>query len=165
MAEAERTVQRCNIKAIDEERIRFDIMLGIINDEMAIKAGRYLQAKQGSEKHLSSIKDLNLRSLLPRVLYYRAQALQALGENELAYELLEDAYGIAKSIRAIPLLWPVLALLSHLEAEDENWQKAEKLKAEARAIVRDIATETPEDLRVKFLQRPTVSALADPSQK
>jgi tetratricopeptide (TPR) repeat protein len=165
LAEAERTVQRCKIKAINEERIRFDIMLGIIKDEMSIKAGRYLQAKQGSEKHLSTLKNLNLKSLLPRVLYCRAQALQALGEIELAYELLEEAYELAVAMRARPLLWPVLALLSYLEAEGENWQKAEKLKAEARAIVSDIATETPEHLRIKFLQLPTVSALVDPSQK
>ncbi len=165
LVEAERIVQAANVRAVGDERTRFVVMLGMVEDHLALKMGRYRQAISGSEQRLATLRTLKVNSQIPRVLLIRAQALRALGKREEVQELLEEAYELAVAMRARPLLWPVLALLSHLEAERENWQKAKKLKAEARAIVSDIATETPEDLRVKFLQRPTVSALVDPSQK
>jgi tetratricopeptide (TPR) repeat protein len=165
LVEAERIVKAANVRAVGDERTRFVMMLGIVEDHVALKMGRYRKAISGSEHRLATLRSLNVNSQIPRVLLIRAQALRALGKKEEAQEILEEAYELAVAMRAKPLIWPVVALLSNLEAEGENWQKAEKLKAEARAIVSDIATETPEDLIEKFLQRPTVSALVDPSQK
>jgi tetratricopeptide (TPR) repeat protein len=163
LVKAERIVQAGNARALGEERIRFVVILGIVEDHVALRMGRYNQAITGSERRLATQRSLQMNSQIPRVLRIRADALLALHNEADARECLDEARELSASMGARPLLWPVLAKLSQIEAAGGNWEKAEMLKSEARNIVDDIAADAPEALRHEFLGLPEVKALSDRS--
>jgi tetratricopeptide (TPR) repeat protein len=163
LAEAEGTGQLGNVVAEGEERTRFVTILGIAEDHAALKMGRFSQVISGSSQHLATLRSLNMNSQIPRVLYLRAHALQALRKEVDARESLEEAREHSETMGARPLLWPILAKLSQLVAASGNWERAKILKEEARKVVGGIAADSPEWLRSAFQSLPDVRALSDRS--
>jgi tetratricopeptide (TPR) repeat protein len=159
LAEAEQIVQLGSVRALGEERTRFVTMLRIVEDHVALKMGRYKQVISGSDQHLATLRSLNMNSQIPRVLSIRAHAFHALRMEVDARESLEEARELSESMGARPLLWPVLAKLSQLEEASSNWDRAKRLKEEARDVISGIASTIPAPYRNTFLDIPAVKKL------
>ncbi len=164
LAEAERIVQLGNVRALGEERTRFVTILGIVEDHVALKMGRYSQVISGSDQHLATLRSLKMNSQIPRVLSIRAHAFQALRKEADARECLEEARELSQSMGARPLLWPVLAKLSQLEEASSNWERAKMLNEEARDVISGIASTIPDPYRNTFLNLPAVKKLVHTGQ-
>jgi hypothetical protein len=65
---------------------------------------------------------------------------------------------LAESLGALPLLWPVRAVLGTLLAESDA-AESERSLAAARSAVNEIAADLPDALRDEWLTRPDVDAL------
>lgn len=85
-----------------------------------------IQSLDESETYLSQFGD---KSLLSSALFYRADALRGLGQNELALEIVDDAIELARSSSMIDIEWFSVKLKSEiLENMKAYEQEVENLR-------------------------------------
>ncbi|HET7035865.1 MAG TPA: AAA family ATPase, partial [Thermomicrobiaceae bacterium] len=85
--------------------------------------------------------------------FSRAQALAALGQYEAAQAALLAIQGVAQALEARPWSWRIHLERGKLCAQQERQEQAVAEFAAARAIIDELAAETPDDLRPAFLDQ------------
>ncbi len=135
-----------------------------VRSELSLLRGQPGQALAITEE-VEAIARRVARRPMPEILYWRARALQAVGDLVSASATLKRARERAERIGQRPLLWRILALQAELAAQAGDGAQAAESVAQARAIISGIAdhTGTPE-LRASFLARASVRAVLNPTQ-
>lgn len=113
-----------------------------------------------SEPHITLLQRNDMVPMLVDILLLRGQALAALGQNDDARAILEQARIYAYERRLQRSQWQILAALAELA---ETPEQALALRAEAAAVVQTIADRLPSpDLRASFLRQPEVRQVLAP---
>lgn len=129
--------------------------------ELALFEGRFSDALEHARTLADRMRALEIRFLLPDVLFRQAHAQLGLEDPAAAEASLREAETLARQMSARPILWRILAELSQMERTRGREEQAEGLRQEAREIVDWIAARAPEDLRASFLDRAQVRAVFD----
>jgi class 3 adenylate cyclase/tetratricopeptide (TPR) repeat protein len=138
---------------------RYTIFLSLANIELAAAEGSFQLALTLAENLLSEVFPLT-RIDIPDVLRWKAKALQGLGRNEEALQVLTDARAFAAGFGCNLHLWPIMGELADLHEKAGNQEEAVANWQEARAIVVQIAESLREvGLHDSFLNQPRVSKL------
>jgi tetratricopeptide (TPR) repeat protein len=107
-----------------------------------------------NNRHHELFEKNQLISLFADVLFLRGRALVALGRNDDARSVLDQARIIAHEKQLRRVHWQILAVLANLALTPED---AQALRAEASQIINTIADSLPSDnLRATFLAKPEV---------
>lgn len=138
------------------QRVRF----GWVRAEVALLNGDPGAATTAAHEAV----ELAERSGAPRhvakgLLFLGVAQVQAGAEHEAALSLRRGAL-LAESLGALPLQWPVRAVLGALVAESDP-AESDRCLAVARRAVDRIAADLPPDLRAEWLARPDVAALRE----
>lgn len=114
---------------------------------------------------IERLRQFQMRPDMAQALYLVAQAHQALGNPDAAYDYVVQAQQRAQSINLRRLLWRIDGALADAEAERGRATEASAWRDQAREIVEYIACHAPSDLRATFLNLDAVRAAtrADPS--
>jgi DNA-binding SARP family transcriptional activator/tetratricopeptide (TPR) repeat protein len=147
--EAEALLAQGKEDATQESHPHYALTIPLAEVELALSQGNYQKAVAESYTLLARLRQFDMQSQIPRVLYLQGQALLRLGQIELACERLAEAHTVAEAIGSQPMLWQILATLSRLEPDSA---KANQLRQQAQELVKRIADNvgTPE-LRLSFL--------------
>lgn len=94
-----------------------------------------------------------LRQYLPEVMLAQARALMRLARIEESANVLAQARALAQTMNARWSMWQVLAASSRVETLRGNLERARALQIEARALIDEMATHTPEKYRARFVER------------
>ena len=125
------------------------------------------QHEHGRALHLTEVlggplREFRLKLYSPHVLLLRALALHALGRVDEAWEQLQAALAESRAVNGRWGLWQSLELGSALEAQRGHMGEAQRLRAEAAAVIQYIAEHaTGSGLRESFLDLPRVRAIID----
>jgi tetratricopeptide (TPR) repeat protein len=117
---------------------RYTIFLSLANIELAVAEGNFQLALTLAENLLSEVFPLT-RVDIPDVLRWKAKALQGLGRNEEALQVLTDARASAAGFGCNLHLWPILGELADLHEKAGNQGEAAAIRREAHVIVLQIA--------------------------
>lgn len=136
------------------------VRLGWVRAEVALLTGDPQAAVAAAQDAV----ELAERSGAPRhvakgLLFLGVAQVQAGATREAALTLRRGAL-LAESLGAVPLQWPVRAVLGALVAEHDPVESGRCLAA-ARQAVDKIAAELPPDLAAEWLTRPDVTALRE----
>jgi tetratricopeptide (TPR) repeat protein len=136
------------------------VRLGWLDAEVALLVGDGETAATAAEQAV----DLAERSGAPRHvakgLLFLGVALVEAGRLDEAATALKRGGLLAESLGTLPLLWPSRAVLGALLADSDPKQSARFLSS-ARATVKTIAEDVPDDLRDEWLARPDVGAVLE----
>ncbi len=142
----------------DSIKLRMTIELRLAEGELALAEHDARRALNVLDELISTQSRLELRALLPMALHGKARALVALGRVQEAESALGQAQDEALRLGARWSLWQILALLADV-IEPRAAEDAGNLRRQARAIVDDIASHTPDELRTSFLNISAVTRL------
>lgn len=121
--------------------------------ELALAEEDYPRALSWCESFREFCKGSTLQQFVPELLMARAQSFQKLGEWDAAAEGLAEARAVAEDMNARWSLWQIFAAQSRLEHARGNLENAKVFRAQARALIDEIATRTPEKYRASFMRR------------
>jgi tetratricopeptide (TPR) repeat protein len=135
------------------------VSVPLAEGEIALRQGDY-------ERILAVTDDLRqfgARTYIPQALYLQAQALLALGQDDAARDVLQEACVEAEAIGSRRTLWSILFALSQPHTDPSE---AERLRQQAQEIIQSIADHigNPE-LRASFLNLPHVQEVFEPIAK
>lgn len=136
------------------------VRLGWVRAEVALLTGDPARAVEAAHEAV----ELAERSGAPRhvakgLLFLGVAQIQAGATHDAALALRRGAL-LAESLGALPLLWPVRAVLGALVADTDPAESERCLEAARRAVA-SIAEELPESLRGPWLARADVSAVLE----
>jgi tetratricopeptide (TPR) repeat protein len=147
--EAEALLAQGKEDATQESHPLYALTIPLAEVELALSQGHYQRAVAESQTLLARLRQFEMQSQLPRVLYLQGQALLRLGQIELARERLAEAHTVAEAIGSQPMLWQILAALSQLEPDPTQ---AKHLYQQAQAVVKHVADNLGKpELRLSFL--------------
>jgi tetratricopeptide (TPR) repeat protein len=137
-------------------------LLGSIRCQLALAHGQPDEGLRSAEQFLALAREVQEGRDLPELLYWRGQALQALGQIEAARASLEEARALAQPAPLRRILWRIDLALAELEAQAGRTSEAAALRRSARDHITYIADHagSPE-LRASFLARAAVQAALD----
>jgi tetratricopeptide (TPR) repeat protein len=122
--------------------------------EILLRNKQYERALQIAEKYLDTLGHQQVKILVPDLLNQKARAQVGLGQDDRAYETLQEAVGLARYQDSLRILWALLLDLAELEG---NRRAAEELQEEARTVIAAILENISDpSLRQKFLNLPQV---------
>ena len=138
------------------------IRVGLAKAELAMSKKNYDLAGVLADQICDDLRAGGIRYLRPDVLLLKGRSLLAREPDrvEEAVAILQQARAEAEALGSRRTLWPILAILGNLEQEQGRMAEANKLRQQAREIIRYIVdhTTTPE-LKRSFLGLPAVKAL------
>jgi tetratricopeptide (TPR) repeat protein len=146
-----------NITPTDHESL-FGSANILVNAELMLAQNDYARVIQACDQFIEYKHSHRLRQDLPNALYFKALALEKMGDANQARMLLNEARIEAESTNARWIWWRILAALAEME---NNRARARELRTNARAIITFIADHTPDNLRASFLNTPEVRAVME----
>ncbi len=151
------------ISAIYDSALKEDLATPVANHiqlaaaEVAVARQDYDRARAVLDEMLARLERTGLRAHRSDALLLKGRVLLAQTEIAQAQDTLRRARLEAESLNARRTLWQILAALSEVETHRGHADAARALREQARGIVAEIARNTPEDLRARFLNMPTVN--------
>jgi tetratricopeptide (TPR) repeat protein len=137
-----------------------NIWVALASGELAMARQEYARAASLMDEVLAYIHRAIRRPFIPEVLYLKGQALRAQGQTEAALEALNAARAEAEALGSRRNLWPILALLSEMEAQRGNATEAQSLRQQAAELITYIVSHIGDaELRASFLALPGVRAV------
>jgi class 3 adenylate cyclase/tetratricopeptide (TPR) repeat protein len=111
---------------------------------------------------LALLQAAGIRYLRADALFYRGQALLAQGEEEAGMRSISEACGVAQSLNARRILWPILLFMAEHEPEQT---RSDRLFDRARRTVQFVIEQagSPE-LMSAFTKLPAVTRLLSPRE-
>ncbi len=156
LAEAETTLDRGKKEHNWEIMPKFSVTFILAEGELALRQENYAQAIAVTDLLLTKLRQFG--QYMPKALYLQAQALLGLGQDNAARDRLREARAKAESIGSRWILWQILATLAEIETDPTE---AAMLRQQAQDLIDYIADHTPAELRVSFLNLPSVRAVLD----
>src|SRR5512144_123758 len=137
-------------------------LLGRVRCQLALEHGQADEGLRSAEQFLALAREVQEGRDLPELLYWRGQALQALGQLEAARASLEEARALAQPAPMRRILWRIDLALAELEAQAGRTAEVAASRRSAHAHIPYPADHagSPE-LRASFLARPAVRAALD----
>ena len=136
------------------------IWVALAGGELALARQEYARAVSLMDEVTAYIHRAIRRPFIPEVLYLKGQALRAQGQTEAALEALNAARAEAEALGSRRNLWPILALLSEMEAQRGNATEAQSLRQQAAELITYIVSHIGDaELRASFLALPGVRAV------
>jgi class 3 adenylate cyclase/tetratricopeptide (TPR) repeat protein len=136
----------------------FDLLRG----QLAASRGDHARAVEIADAVLAWLERLHLRQFLPAALLLKGRVYVATGRPEEAEQVLGEARKRAGAMGYRRVLWEIDAELSGIAAARGDATQAAALRAEAAAVISDIASTIDERrLRSSFLSLPKVRAVLD----
>lgn len=127
--------------------------------EYALAQGDSAQTEQLMDEALALMKARQVHLYVIDALYLKASALAEQGKHDQAGQALEAARTQTEAIGERWLLWKILAAMGGLLMQRRETEKASQLLTQARALIDEIAANTPDELRDSFLNLPDVRAI------
>lgn len=137
------------------------IEMPLADAELAAAKGEYQRAIDVIDNLIARLAPLGIRAFGSELLYLKGKSLAAAGKIDDAFEVLQRARAEAEALGSKRTLWQVLAALGEIEKQRGNATEAKALRMRAKEIVEFIAAQTPEELRVLFLDLPDVRAVRE----
>ena len=133
------------------------ILLPLVEAELALARQDGAHAITVLNKLIADLRESRTRLFIADALYLKGKALLALGRLEEADAVLVEARAEAEALGSRRTLWPILIVMSEIDARRGNHAEADSRRRQAREIVEYIADHagTPE-LRASFLGLPHV---------
>jgi tetratricopeptide (TPR) repeat protein len=116
-----------------------DVHIFPIFSEVTLRLRQFDRVLAAGDLYTAGLQEAGLHASLPDVYYYRALALEAIGEAEAAREALRSAYAEAELQSSRRCQWRILAELARIEDEAGNAAEAKKLRRQAQEPVQYIA--------------------------
>jgi tetratricopeptide (TPR) repeat protein len=162
LAEAEAAVKEGYI-GLDPEDFasHAGIEMPLAEAELAMARHDYARTLTVMDDLLSRLRKTGTRLFLTDALLLKSQALLALGQANEAHETGRMAQAEAVALGSRRALWPILAVLSQLEAQRGHHAEVQALRQQAREIILYMADHCPPDLRASFLNRPDARAVLE----
>jgi predicted ATPase len=136
--------------------------INLADAEIALAKKAYHQVQTKIEQYTGQLHQMGIRVYVIDGLIIQGKAYLEDGQLDRADQVLSEARLEAAALESRRTLWPVLFLLSQLEARRGNLANAEAYRQQAGEVIRYIANHAPPDLRRSFLELPPVQAvLAD----
>jgi len=132
------------------ERARYDILM---------YKGEYQAALEALDQILKILVRMQIGFCQPEFMFYKANALLALGRRNEALSVLEAAASVGERMGSRRLVWKIHALAADLHRESGHTSEADEAHRKAVECVRFILEHLPEDLRQSFLKLPEVGKL------
>jgi tetratricopeptide (TPR) repeat protein len=159
------------LAGLDHQRLRRQsgfmpslwVNVGLAVVELALARGEPDPAAALARQLLADLHAWRITYVVPEVQGVLGQALLAAGRLVEARAALQSARMTALAIGARRQLWPILAALAQVEEASGLTGAAGQLRAEARALIEDIAAHAPPTLRASFLAQPAIQALLPPA--
>ena len=126
--------------------------------ELAMAQDAPARALQVAEEFNAHIARTHTRSHRALALYLKGEALVASGRSDEAREVYSEAYRVAESLGQRRLMWPLLLRLAKAAALHGQADQSVAMRRQAREIVMDIASHTPDEWRASFQALPVVQA-------
>ena len=148
--------------AIEKHPERFDAasIFGLVaQGEILLAQGKYERAVQVMTERVTFLRYHGLRQSLHDALFIKAKAMRALGNAELAIELVHQAREVAEGMQARRLLWQIYATLGEMELELGNETEAKNFRDQARDVIHSITDRTPPEFCELFLNLPNVKSI------
>jgi predicted ATPase/class 3 adenylate cyclase len=125
--------------------------------ELELGRGDYQTALEGAEEYVKLVREAEARAFIPYGLFYKGQALSALGRLEEAEQALREASQWAEQLGSRRIWWKCLASLAEVTARQGKEAQAEVYRGQAREIIEFIAEHAGSaELRESFLSLPEV---------
>jgi tetratricopeptide (TPR) repeat protein len=138
----------------DYSELIFHPYIYTLNVEIHLRNEQYQQALEIAENYLDILGNQQVKILVPDLLNQKARAQIGLGQDDRAYETLQEAASLARHQNSVRILWALLLDLAELEA---NSRVAKEMQEEAREIIAAISDNISDPiLKEKFLNLPQV---------
>lgn len=134
------------------------VRLGWVRAEVALLEGRPDEAAVAAGESVELAEHSGAPRHVAKGLLFLGVAQVEAGRTQEATATLRRGALLAESLGALPLQWPVRAVLGALVAGQDD-AESERCLAAARTAVEEIAGDLPEDLRAEWLAREDVDAL------
>jgi tetratricopeptide (TPR) repeat protein len=157
LSDLEATAEALDIAQPDLMTSGSGSMIGALaTTEFQFARGEFRLAVDYADLWIAKMRQLGIIAYLPDLLLVQAKSVRALGMNDRAIELLNEARVLAERIDLRRTLWKIYSLLFELELERANLIEAERFRTSACDVIGYIADHTPDELRVTFLSQPAV---------
>ena len=134
------------------------VRLGWVRAEVALLHGRADEAAAAAAAAVELAEHSGAPRHVAKGLLFLGVAQVEAGRTDEATGTLRRGALLAESLGALPLQWPVRAVLGALVAGQDD-AESERCLAAARTAVEAIADDLPDDLRAEWLARPDVDTL------
>ena len=132
---------------------------------LSLAEGKYQSAHKTADKFLKSLQATGIEYLSPELLLIMGKSKSALGFEDEARLVLDEARLIAEKLGSRRTLWQIDHQIGQLEDRIGNRAAAETYYRQSRDILHQIVEYIPSDvLRESFLARPEVKAVLDTEQ-
>ncbi|MGH2521737.1 MAG: hypothetical protein ACRDH2_04455 [Anaerolineales bacterium] len=129
--------------------------------DLRLAQQKYAETIKLTDELDTSLRQSGMRVFLPSALDYKGRALLALDRLDEAEAALTEARAEAEAIGSRRSLWPVLIGLHQIKLRRGHLAEAERLRTQAREVIRFIADHCPPDLRASFLNLPEVQVVME----
>jgi tetratricopeptide (TPR) repeat protein len=139
-----------------------EVIVALVLPSLLLARGSYAEAAQAAAGGVERMHVLGARLLVPETLLVLGQARLALNETELARAALQEAESEAEAMGFRWTLWQIRAARAALECAAGNTAEAQRLQAQARAGIMQIAAELGDpELKASLLNRPVVRSVLE----
>ena len=157
-SEAEVLIKRGQADPYGAAHPAWNMQIRLAEIQLALHKNNYEVALAIIDEWLPQLQKNSIRTYIPTFLHLKGQTLQAMDQIDEARTALLQARGVAETLGAKAMLWPILVNLRDLESDPKQSQH---LSDQARTIVEQIAKNIEVDeLRNSFLSQPAVLSVA-----